>query len=63
MANYLCLCLLSLIVNWILAAQLALMLLAAKVDERIEPCAFTPNSFHANNPLAGEIQATGIRVA
>ena len=45
------------------AAQLALMQLAAKVDERIEPRAFTPDSFHPNNPLASEIQATGIRVA
>lgn len=44
------------------AAQLALMLLAAKVDERIEPRAFTPESFHPNNPLASEIQDTGIRI-
>ena len=45
------------------AAQVALMQLAAKVDERIEPRAFTPESFHLNNPLASEIQAKGIRVA
>ena len=45
------------------AAQLALMQLAAKVDERIEPRAFTPDTFNPNNPLASEIQATGIRVA
>jgi predicted nucleotidyltransferase len=45
------------------AAQVALMQLAAAVDERIEPRAFTPDSFHPNNPLASEIQATGLRVA
>jgi predicted nucleotidyltransferase len=44
------------------AAQLDLMLLAAKVDERIEPRAFTPESFHPNNPLASEIRNTGIRL-
>ena len=44
-------------------AQLALMKLAAKVDERIEPRAFTPESFHVNNPLAHVIQNTGVRVA
>jgi predicted nucleotidyltransferase len=43
-------------------AQLSLMLLAAKVDERLEPRAFTPETFHPNNPLAGEIRATGIRI-
>lgn len=35
------------------AAQLALLQLAAKVDERLEPHAFTPNSFTPTNPLAG----------
>jgi predicted nucleotidyltransferase len=44
-------------------AQLSLMLLAAKVDERLAPRAFTPESFHPNDPLASEIQATGIRIA
>lgn len=43
-------------------AQLALMLLAARVDDRIEPRAFTPESFTVNNPLASEIQKTGIRI-
>ena len=43
-------------------AQLALILLAAQVDDRIEPRAFTPESFSANNPLASEIQKTGIRI-
>jgi predicted nucleotidyltransferase len=45
------------------AAQLALMKLAAKMDERIEPRAFTPESFNLNNPLASVIQKTGIRIA
>ena len=44
------------------AAQLDLMLLAARLDDRIEPRAFTPESFHINNPLASEIQSTGIRI-
>ena len=44
------------------AAQLALMKLAAKMDERIEPRAFTPESFNLNNPLASAIQDTGIRI-
>jgi uncharacterized protein len=45
------------------AAQLALMKLAAKVDDRIEPRAFSPESFNLNDPLASMIQATGVRVA
>lgn len=45
------------------AAQLTLMKLAAATDERIEPRAFTPESFSPNNPLASEIQDTGVRVA
>lgn len=44
------------------AAQLDLMLLAAKIDERIEPRAFSLDSFHVNNPLASEILNTGIRI-
>ncbi len=44
------------------AAQLELMKLAAKVDERIDPLAFTQDSFNLNNPLASVIQDTGIRV-
>jgi predicted nucleotidyltransferase len=45
------------------SAQLALMKLAARVDDRIEPRAFTPESFNANDPLASIIRDTGIRVA
>jgi predicted nucleotidyltransferase len=44
-------------------AQLALMKLAAHIDERIEPRAFTPESFSEDNPLASVVQHTGIRVA
>ena len=44
------------------AAQLALMKLAAQMDERLEPRAFTPESFNRNNPLASAIQDTGIRI-
>lgn len=44
------------------ASQVALMKLAAKVDLRIEPRAFSPDSFCINNPLAGVIRETGVRV-
>jgi len=44
-------------------AQLALMKLAARIDDRIEPRAFTPESFSEDNPLASVIQHTGIRLA
>lgn len=44
-------------------AQLTLMKLAAQIDDRIEPRAFTPESFDANDPLVSAIQDTGIRVA
>lgn len=44
------------------AAQLALMKLAARVDDRIEPRAFTPEGFNVNDPLVSAIQDTGVRV-
>ncbi len=40
--------------------QLALMLLAANIDDRIEPRPFTPEDFNINEPLVNEIQRTGI---
>jgi predicted nucleotidyltransferase len=43
-------------------AQLALMKLAAKMDDRIEPRAFSPENFNINNPLACVIQDTGVRI-
>jgi predicted nucleotidyltransferase len=45
------------------AAQLALMQLAARIDDRIEPRAFAPEDFNANHPLASAIQHTGMRIA
>jgi uncharacterized protein len=44
-------------------AQLTLMKLAARIDDRIEPRAFTPESFNINDPLASIIRDTGVRVA
>jgi predicted nucleotidyltransferase len=43
--------------------RLALMRIAARVDDRIEPHPFTPQRFDASDPLVGEICRTGIRVA
>jgi predicted nucleotidyltransferase len=43
--------------------RLALMRLAAQIDDRIEPHPFTPQDFDASNPLASEIRRTGVRVA
>lgn len=42
--------------------QLHLMQLAAKIDDRIEPRVFLPGDFNLNDPLAAEIQQTGIRI-
>jgi predicted nucleotidyltransferase len=50
-------------VDDLFAAQVTLMKLAAKTDDRIEPRAFTPEGFTPNDPLASEIQKTGIRIA
>jgi uncharacterized protein len=44
-------------------AQLALMKVAARVDDRIEPRAFTPESFTINDPLVSVIRDTGVRIA
>ena len=43
--------------------RLALLRLAAQVDDRIEPRPFTPENFNENDPLASEIRRTGLRVA
>jgi len=40
--------------------QLALMRLAAAIDDRIEPRPFAPEDFNINEPLVNEIQRTGI---
>ena len=43
--------------------RLALMRLAAQVDDRIEPHPFRPQDFNLDAPLVSEIQRTGVRVA
>jgi uncharacterized protein len=43
--------------------QLALMRLAAQIDDRIEARAFMPEDFNAGDPLASEIRRTGVQVA
>lgn len=42
--------------------RVALMRLAAQIDDRIEPHPFTPQDFNANDPLVSEIRRTGVRV-
>jgi len=42
--------------------RLALMRLAAQIDDRIEPHPFTPDSFRPEDPLVGEIRRTGVRI-
>jgi len=42
--------------------RLALMRLAAEIDDRIEPWPFTPDSFESSDPLASEIRRTGQEV-
>jgi uncharacterized protein len=43
--------------------RVKLMLLAASIDDRIEPSPFRPEDFDDSDPLASEIRQTGIRVA
>jgi len=43
--------------------RLALMRLAAQVDDRIEPHPFRPQDFDLSAPLVSEIRRTGVRVA
>lgn len=42
--------------------RLVLMHLAASIDDRIEPCPFTEETFNESDPLASEIQQHGLRV-
>lgn len=44
------------------AAQIDLLKLAARIDDRLEPRAFTPESFNINHPLAAMITKTGVRI-
>jgi len=43
--------------------RLALMHLAARIDNRIEPRPFKEETFNGNDPIASEIQKHGLRVA
>ncbi len=43
--------------------QVQLMLLAAKIDSRIEPHPISHDDFYSQNPFAVEIKRTGIEVA
>ena len=43
--------------------RLILMQLAAHIDDRIEPRLFKVETFNVNDPIANEIQKTGIRMA
>ncbi len=47
----------------LLQEQVALLCLAARIDNRLEPRPFRPVDFNVNDPLASEIQRTGVRVA
>ena len=42
--------------------RLALMRLAAQIDDRIEPHPFTPECFTVNDPLVSEICRAGLRL-
>ena len=42
--------------------RIALMKLAATIDDRIEPQPFTPDRFSPNDPLASEISRNGVRL-
>jgi predicted nucleotidyltransferase len=42
--------------------RVALMRLAAEIDDRIEPRLFRPDDFTINDPLVSEIQRTGVRL-
>ena len=43
-------------------AQVELLLLASKVDTRIEPHPMTPDEFELSNPLAAEVMKTGVEI-
>ena len=43
-------------------ARVALLHLAAQIDDRIEPHPFTPDDFTINHPLVSEIRQTGVRL-
>ena len=43
--------------------RVALMKLALKVDDRIEPSPFRPEDFDVDNPLVNEINTSGIEIS
>lgn len=43
--------------------RVALMQLALRIDDRIEPSPFRPEDFHVDNPLVNEIRNSGIEVS
>lgn len=43
-------------------AQVELLLLASKVDTRIEPHPMAPDEFELSNPLAAEVMKTGVEI-
>lgn len=43
-------------------ARVALLRLAAQIDDRIEPHPFAPEDFTINHPLVSEIRQTGVRL-
>jgi uncharacterized protein len=43
--------------------RIALMILAAQIDDRIEPHPFRPEDFDEQDPLVDEIRRSGLRVA
>jgi uncharacterized protein len=43
--------------------QVQLMLLAAKIDSRIEPHPISHDDFNSGNPFVAEIKKTGIKLA
>ena len=46
--------------NDLFEERLALMRLAAQIDDRIEPYPFTEETFNINNPIASDIQKHGL---
>lgn len=43
--------------------RVALMKLALRVDDRLEPSPFRPEDFHMDNPLVNEISTSGIEIS
>jgi len=48
--------------NDLFEERVALMHIAARIDDRIEPYPFLETTFTSNNPLRDEIQKYGVRI-